>query len=83
MSDLEILAAFRVAEKAGTIYKCTKSAHSCQNNYCDNCPAQVACRQLVNDSKDHDFYTGYKAWAKRTPFLSLSELQQQYPELLL
>ena len=83
MSDLEILAAFRVAEEAGTIHKFTKSAHNCQDSYCDNCLARLACRQLVNDSKDRDFYTGYKAWAKRTPFLSLSELQQQYPELLL
>ena len=83
MSDLEVLAAFCVAEEAGTIYKFTKSDHNCQDSCCDNCPAQQACRQLVNDNNEHDFYVGYKAWTKRTPFLSLSELQQQYPELLL
>lgn len=82
MSDLEILAAFRKAEATGHINKLAKSVHDCQDGECDDCPAQQACRQL-NDNKDHDFYTGYKAWAKRTPFLSLSELQQQYPELLL
>ena len=83
MSDLEILVAFRQAEAAGTIHKFTKTVNNCQGSYCGECPAQLACRQLVNDSKDHNFYTSYKAWAKRTPFLSLSELQQQYPELLL
>ena len=83
MSNLEILVAFRKAEAADYIHKFTKVIHSCHNGGCDDCPAQQACRQLVNDSKDCDFYTGYKYWAKRTPFLSLSELQQQYPELLL
>ena len=83
MSNLEILVAFRKAEATGHIYKLTKSAHDCQDGKCDGCPARLACRQLVNDNKDRDFYTGYKAWAKRTPFLSLSELQQQYPELFL
>lgn len=83
MSDLEILVAFRKAEAADYIHKLTKAIHNCQDGGCDDCPAQQACRQLVNDSKDRDFYTGYKDWAKRTPFLSLSELQQQYPELFL
>ena len=83
MTDLEILVAFRKAEATGYIHKFTKSVHYCQDEDCDDCPAKLACRQLVNDSKDCDFYTGYKYWAKRTPFLSLSELQQQYPELLL
>ena len=83
MSDLEVLVAFRKAEAASTIHKFTKTVNNCQDSYCSECPAQQACRQLVNDSKDRDFYTGYKDWAKRTPFLSLSELQQQYPELFL
>lgn len=83
MTDLEILAKFRQAEAADYIYKLTKTIHNCQDGRCGDCPAQQACRQLINDSKYCDFYTDYKAWAKRTPFLSLSELQQQYPELLL
>ena len=83
MSNLEILVAFRKAEATGHINRLTKSVHDCQHGDCDDCPAKSACRQLVNDSKDCDFYTGYKTWAKRTPFLSLSELHQQYPELLL
>ena len=83
MSDLEILVAFRKAEATDHIAKLTKYVHDCQHGECDDCPAKLACRQLVNYSKDCDFYTGYKNWAKRTPFLSLSELQQQYPELLL
>ena len=83
MSDLEILAAFRKAEATGHINKLTKVIHDCQDGNCDDCPAKLACRELVNCNTARDFYDGYKAWAKRTPFLSLSELQQQYPELLL
>ena len=83
MSDFEILVAFRKAEATDHIHKFTKSVHNCQDGDCDDCPAQLACRQLVNDNKKHDFFLGYKAWAKRTPFLSLFELQHQYPELLL
>ena len=83
MSDLEILVAFRKAEATGHINKFTKSVHDCQDGDCDDCPAQLACRELVNCNAAHDFYYGYKDWAKRTPFLSLSELQQQYPELLI
>lgn len=83
MSDLEILATFRLVEEAGTIYKFTKSVHSCQDSQCDSCIAKLACRQLVNDNRAHHFNNGYAAWAKRTPFLSLSELQQQYPELFI
>ena len=83
MSDLEILVAFRKAEATGHIYKLSKFMHDCRDGYCDDCIAQLACRQLVNDNKEYDFYVGYEAWAKRTPFLSLSELQQQYPELFL
>ena len=83
MSDLEILAAFRKAEATGHITKFTNSIHDCQDGDCDDCPAQQACRELVNCNAAHDFYYGYSDWAKRTPFLSLSELQQQYPELLI
>ena len=83
MSDLEILVAFRKAEATDHIHKLSKFMHDCRDSYCDDCPAKLACRQLVNDNKEQDFYIGYKAWAKRTPFLSLSELQQQYPELFL
>ena len=83
MSDLEILITFRKAEATDHIHKLTKSVHNCQDGDCDDCPAQLACRELVNCNAAHNFYTGYKAWAKRTPFLSLSELQQQYPELFL
>ena len=82
MSDLEILVAFRKAEATGHINKFTKSVHDCQDGECDDCPAKLACRELVNNAA-HDFYYGYKDWAKRTPFLSLSKLQQQYPELFL
>ena len=83
MSDLEILAAFRKAKATGHINKFTKSVHDCQDGNCGDCPATLACRELVNCNAAHDFYHGYKNWIKRTPFLSLSELQQQYPELLI
>ena len=83
MSDLEILIAFRKAETTGYIKKFTKVIHDCKDGYCEDCPAKLACRELVNCNAAHDFYIGYKDWAKRTPFLSLSELQQQYPELLI
>ena len=83
MSDLEILVAFRKAEATGHITKLTKPVHDCQNGECDGCPAQPACRKLVNYNSAADFYDGYKNWATRTPFLSLSELQQQYPELFI
>ena len=83
MSDLEILVAFRKAETTGHIYKFTKVIHDCQDGDCDDCPAKLACRELVNCNAAHDFYYGYKDWAERTPFASLSELQQQYPELLI
>lgn len=83
MSDLEILVAFRKAEATDHITKLTKSVHNCQNGECDGCPALPACRELVNNNAAHNFYYGYNDWAKRTPFLSLSELQQQYPELLI
>ena len=82
MSDLEILVAFRKAEATGHINKLTKSVHDCPDGDCADCPAKLACRELVNNAA-HDFYYGYEDWAKRTPFLSLSKLQQQYPELLL
>ena len=83
MSDLEILVAFRKAEATGHINKLTKYVHDCQDGECDDCPAQLACRELVNRNAACDFYYGYKDWAKRMPFLSLSELQQQYPELFI
>ena len=82
MSNLEILVAFRKAEATGHINKLTKSVYDCQNVDCDDCPAKLACRELVNNAA-HDFCYGYSDWAKRTPFLSLSKLQQQYPELLI
>ena len=82
MSNLEILVTFRKAEATGHINKFTKSVHDCQGGTCDDCPAKLVCRELVNNAA-HDFYHGYSYWAKRTPFLSLSELQQQYPELLI
>ena len=83
MSDLEILVAFRKAEATDHIAKLTKFVHDCQHGECDDCPARPACSELVNNNAAHDFYYGYSDWAKRTPFLSLSELQQQYPELLI
>ena len=83
MSDLEILVAFRKAEATDRITKLTKSVHDCQYGECGGCPAHPACLELVNNNAAHDFYYGYNDWAKRTPFLSLSELQQQYPELLI
>ena len=83
MSDLEILVAFRKAEATDHIAKLTKYVHVCQYRKCNGCPARPACRELANNNAAHDFYHGYKNWAKRTPFLSLSELQQQYPELLI
>ena len=82
MSDLEILVAFHKAKATGHINKLTKSVHDCLHGECYDCPAKLACRELVNNAV-HDFYYGYSDWAKRTPFLSLSELQQQYPELLI
>ena len=83
MTDLEILAKFRQAEAAGTLIKLTKSTHVCQTTGCDTCIAKSACRAIIDSGKTYSFDTNYRNWAKRTTLLSLSELQQHYPEHLL
>ena len=83
MSDLQILALFRLAQANGTIHKLTKTTHDCFNSSCDGCIARPACRAIVDADINPDFATNYRKWARRTPLLQLSDLQQQYPELFI
>ena len=83
MSDLQILALFRLAQANGTIHKLTKATHDCLNSSCDRCIARLACRAIADADINTDFATNYRKWARRTPLLSLSDLQQQYPELFI
>ena len=84
MTDLEILIAFRKARAAGYLRKLTKHEHDCTNtNECDDCPAYGDCNAIVNANFNQSFRLNFKAWAKRTKFLPLSILQQQYPELFI
>lgn len=83
MTDFEILAKFRQAEAVGTIHTFTESMHNCERSECEHCIAKPACRAIINNDRTNSFDTNYRNWAKRTPFLSLSELQQQHPELLI
>ena len=83
MSDLQILALFRLAQANGTIHKLTKTTHDCTNSSCDRCIARPACLVIANAAINTDFATNYRKWASRTSLLPLSDLQQQYPELLI
>ena len=82
MSDLQVLAIFRLAQANGTIHKLTKTTHDCANSDCDRCTARTACR-FIADISSNDFKMNYRTWAKRTPLLSLSDIEQQHPELLI
>ena len=83
MSDLQILALFRLAQANGTIHKLTKTTHDCLMSGCDRCIARLACRAIADTNVTTGFGTNYRNWARHTLFLSLSDLQQQYPELLI
>ena len=83
MSDLQILALFRLAQAANIITKLTKTSHTCSITYCEHCVARQACRAIVDIDESQNYYTNYRTWAKRTPLLSLSYLQQQHPELFI
>ena len=83
MSDLQVLAIFRLAQANGTIHKLTKTTHDCVGNSCDRCIARPACRFIVNMSTANDFYSNYRVWTSRTPLLTLRQLEHQYPELLI
>ena len=84
MTDLEILAKFRQAEAAGTIYTLTESMHDCVRSECEHCCiAAPACRAVVDSGKTNTFGTNYRNWAKRTTFYDLPYLQQHYPEHLI
>ena len=83
MSDLQILALFRLAQANGTIHKLTKTTHDCTNSDCDRCIASSACRFIADSSSLNDFDTNYRIWTKRTQLLSLRQLEQQHPELLI
>lgn len=84
MSDLQILALFRLAQANGTIHKLTKTTLDCTNSNCDHCIARPACLAIIaNAYINTDFATNYRKWARRTSLLPLSDLQQQYPELLI
>lgn len=80
MTDLEILAKFRQAEAAGTLFKFTKSTHVCQTAGCDTCIARLACHAIVDSGSIDSFNINYRDWAKRTTFHDLPYLQQHYPE---
>ena len=83
MSDLQILALSRLAQAATIITELTKAPHTFPITSCDHCAARLACRAIVDIDANQDYYTNYRAWAQRTPLLSLSDLQQQHPELLI
>lgn len=83
MSDLQVLALFRLAQANGTIHKLTKSTHECTTSNCDRCTAAPACRFIADMRLSSDFNVNYLTWASRTPLLTLRQLEQQYPELLI
>lgn len=83
MSDLQVLALFRLAQANGTIHKLTKTTLDCTNSTCDRCIARPACQAIADVSSSSDLTVHYRAWASRTPLLTLRQLEQQYPELLI
>ena len=83
MSDLQILALFRLAQAANIITQLTKTSHTCHMTSCDHCVARLACRAIVDIDENQNYVTNYRTWARRTPLVSLSDLQQQHPELLI
>ena len=83
MSDLQVLALFRLAQANGTIHKLTKTTHDCANSDCDRCTARPACTFIADVTVGSDFDANYRAWTSRTPLLTLRQLEQQYPELLI
>ena len=82
MSDLQILILFRLAQAANIITKLTKISHICKSS-CEHCVARSACRVIVKIDESQNYDTNYRIWARRTPLLSLSDLQQQHPELFI
>ena len=83
MSDLQVLALFRLAQANGTIRKLTKTTHDCAGSACEDCIARPACRFIVNVHTTNSFKVNYRVWTLRTPLLTLRQLEQQYPELLI
>ena len=83
MSDLQALTLFRLAQANGTIRKLTKTTHDCASNSCDRCIARPACSFVAGSYTLDDFDSKYLKWAKRTPLLTLRQLEQQHPELLI